>query len=123
MSKLITAIEINASNLERAATFYGILLGKEVIVKNIGGENGALLSSENDSVMVTIRCAPEYAKPSDQGTNIYLRIDKDIDEVISRVEQNGGKIIVPKMSAGEFGEFTWILDTEGNRIGLNKPKS
>ncbi len=123
MSELITAIEINASDLGRAATFYGVILGKEIVVKNIGGENGALLSSENDSVRVIIRCAPEYAKPSDQGTNIYLRIEKNMDGVISKVEQNGGKIIVPKMDAGEFGEFAWILDSEGNRIGLNKPKS
>jgi len=39
-----------------------------------------------------------------------------------RVKQNGGKIIVPKTDAGEMGQFAWILDSEGNRIGLNHPR-
>lgn len=122
MSKLITSFEIHASNLDRAVKFYGAILGKEVPIKNIGGENGGLLSAEDDSIMGIIRSAPEYAKPSDQGTNVYFRIEKDLEGVLAKVKQLGGNIVVPKMDAGGFGQFAWIIDSEGNRVGLNQPK-
>lgn len=123
MTQLITTFEINASDLNRAARFYSAILGKEVPIQEIGGEKGGLLSSENDPVLGVIRCAPEYAKPSDQGNNVYFRIEQDLDNVLAKVEPLGGKIVVPKMDAGEFGQFAWVLDSEGNRIGLNRPRS
>ncbi len=83
---------------------------------------GAPTPADNDAVMGVIRCAPEYARPSDQGNNVYLRIEKDFDAVLAKVEQLGGKIVVPKMDARDFGQFAWILDSEGNRIGLNQPR-
>ena len=35
------------------------------------------------------------------------------------VEAAGGKILAPKMSIGEHGNMAFILDTEGNKIGLH----
>jgi uncharacterized protein len=122
MSSIITAFEINASNLTRAARFYGALLDRDVPVTQIGGEQGALLEAGHDSVLGVIRCAPEYARPSDQGTNVYFRVEHDLEAVLARVEPLGGKIVVPLMDAGEFGQFAWVLDSEGNRIGLNRPR-
>ena len=122
MANILTTFEINAADLDRAAKFYSAVLGKEVPIQTIGGEKGGLLSSEGDALMGVIRCAPDYAKPSDQGTNVYFRIETGLDQALARVEQLGGKILVPKMDAGDFGQFSWILDSEGNRVGLNQPK-
>jgi predicted enzyme related to lactoylglutathione lyase len=122
MSCIVTTFEINATDLDRAARFYGAILGKEIPIANVGGERGGLLSAEDDAPMGVIRCAPEYARPSDQGNNLYFRIEQDLDGVLASVERLGGRIVVPKMDAGDFGQFAWILDSEGNRIGLNQPK-
>jgi predicted enzyme related to lactoylglutathione lyase len=121
MSPIITTFEINASDLNRAARFYSALLGREVPITEIGGEQAGLLSAERDPVLGVIRCAPDYARPSDQGTNVYFRVEDDLEAVLARVELLGGKLVVPLMEAGEFGQFAWILDSEGNRIGLNRP--
>ena len=118
----ITSFEIPALDLPRAIKFYSALLGKEVVLKNMGGESGGVLSSDKGAIIGIIRCSPEYMKPSDQGVNIYLRFEEDLDGVIARVEKNGGRVVVPKMDGGEIGQFAWIIDSEGNRIGLNQPK-
>jgi uncharacterized protein len=122
MSPLITTIEINASDLNRAARFYSALLGKDVPIREIGGEAGGLLSDEADTLLSVIRCAPDYARPSDQGSNVYFHIEDDLEAVLARVEPLGGRIVVPLMDAGEFGQFAWVLDSEGNRVGLNRPR-
>lgn len=116
----ITTVEINATDLDRAANFYSKLLGKNVPITTIGGEKGALITDEGATVAGVIRAVPEYARPSDQGNNVYFRVE-NIKELLSKVEGFGGKIIVPLMEAGDFGQFAWILDSEGNRVGLNQP--
>jgi hypothetical protein len=121
-SAIITAFEINTMDLDRAAKFYSAVLDRKIEITTIGGEKGGRLTADDEPVAGVIRCAPEYARPSDQGNNIYFRIDDELDRVLARVEQFGGKIVVPKMDAGDFGQFAWVLDSEGNRIGLNRPK-
>jgi predicted enzyme related to lactoylglutathione lyase len=38
------------------------------------------------------------------------------------VEKLGGKIVLPKTELESVGQFAVIEDTEGNSIGLYKPK-
>lgn len=52
------------------------------------------------------------------GTKIYFQCD-DVKIQAQRCTKNGGKIVMPKMSLGEFGNISLINDTEGNLIGLN----
>lgn len=53
-----------------------------------------------------------------QGTIIYFDCeDCSLEE--SRVVAAGGKIEQSKMSIGEFGFMSLIVDTEGNTIGLH----
>lgn len=47
----------------------------------------------------------------------YLK-SKKIDETLKRVINNGGTILFPKTSNGEWGFVAEFQDSEGNRIGL-----
>ena len=47
----------------------------------------------------------------------YLK-SKKIDETLKRVINNGGTILFPKTSNGEWGFVAEFPDSEGNRIGL-----
>ena len=46
----------------------------------------------------------------------------DVAAEAARVEEAGGKLIVPKTDIGEFGFFAQCIDTEGNRIGMHSEK-
>ena len=52
------------------------------------------------------------------GTIVYFNCD-DCAVEESRVEAAGGKIEQSKMSIGEFGFISLLMDTEGNIIGLH----
>ncbi|MEK7263433.1 MAG: VOC family protein [Bacteroidota bacterium] len=41
-----------------------------------------------------------------------------IEESIAKVENAGGKVVMPVMPVGDFGRYARIEDTEGNTIGI-----
>ena len=52
------------------------------------------------------------------GTLVYFAC-KDCAVEAERVTKNGGQIVKPKMSIGEYGYIVLVTDTEGNMIGLH----
>jgi predicted enzyme related to lactoylglutathione lyase len=42
-----------------------------------------------------------------------------MDKVMSRVESAGGKIVVPKTSVDKYGNIAFIIDSEGNKVGIH----
>lgn len=57
-------------------------------------------------------------KPGTGGTLVYFACD-DCSVEESRIESAGGKVLNPKMSIGEHGFCSVVMDTEGNTIGLH----
>lgn len=55
-------------------------------------------------------------QPEQKITN-YIGVPS-IDEYIKRVQDIGGKIIMPKTTIPGFGYLATFLDTEGNTLGL-----
>jgi uncharacterized protein len=64
-------------------------------------------------------CGEGYVA-SASGTVVYLNCNPSLDAALERVTAAGGEIIVPKSDIGENGFFAFILDTEGNRVGLHE---
>ncbi len=53
------------------------------------------------------------------GEHPLLVIDvPNIDDHIKKVEDAGGKVIMPKLSVGDSGFFARVADTEGNVIAI-----
>jgi predicted enzyme related to lactoylglutathione lyase len=46
-----------------------------------------------------------------------------IDDFMRKVEQNGGKILMPKQAIPGIGYFTYCKDTEGNAFGIMEADS
>jgi len=63
----------------------------------------------------------ETYEPSHGGTIVYFSVD-DINEVLRRINANGGKTILPKKSIGEYGFIAHFEDTKGNRLALHSMK-
>ena len=60
-------------------------------------------------------------QPGTGGTLVYFACD-DCAVEEGRVENAGGKVLQPKMSIGDYGFCSVVMDTEGNSIGLHSNK-
>jgi predicted enzyme related to lactoylglutathione lyase len=113
--------EIPARDLNRAYTFYSVVLGGHVRRGTFG--NGELILfdvpfSTGAAVGGSIVLEEEPAPAG--GTLVYLNTFGDIEGCLSRVESAGGEVLVPKTDLGPFGFSAVIRDSEGNRIGLHQ---
>ena len=61
----------------------------------------------------------EGQNPTADGATIYLNGGDDLSAPLSRVEPNGGEIIMPKTDINENGFIAQFIDTEGNRVALH----
>jgi len=61
--------------------------------------------------------------PSNLGAKVYLNAGTDLNVVLNKVENAGGRIVTPKMQiTPELGHFAIFEDTEGNLISLHSAK-
>ena len=61
-----------------------------------------------------------YKPSSTDGPLIYLNGNPDVQIFLDRIEEAGGKILVPKTAiSDEYGDMAVFEDTEGNRIALH----
>ncbi|MGD8793258.1 MAG: VOC family protein [Anaerolineae bacterium] len=119
MKSALNWFEIPATDIERAARFYGTILDTELkIGEVIPGFLMAMLPVEPGGIGGAI-VQGEALVPSRAGTLVWLNGGEDLDEVLARVPGAGGQVLAPKRSIGEHGFFAAFLDTEGNRVGLH----
>lgn len=121
MKSYISIFEIPATDISRAIKFYQAILGIKIKKMEMQGMEMGILPYEGQMVTVVIMKA-EGNKPSADGVTVYLNGGDNLQVILDKVEENGGKIIVPKTAhADESGFFALFLDTEGNRLGLDSP--
>jgi predicted enzyme related to lactoylglutathione lyase len=112
--------EIPANDIERSKLFYESILNIEMESHEMEGTKMAFFPWTPGSGKATGALAQgENHKPSTEGTIIYINANPNMDNVLARVEEAGGKVLVPKMSIGENGNIALIVDTEGNNIGIH----
>ena len=86
------------------------------------GTQMGLFPSDGQMVSGVIVKGEDY-RPSADGVVIYLNGGDNLQNILDKVDINGGKIVVPKtLIDEENGYFAMFLDTEGNRIGLHSPR-
>lgn len=115
----INWFEIAATDIERAKNFYANVFKLEMQYMEMGPNKMYMFAGDpkNAGALGSI-FQSESAKPSADGTIIYFTTENIQDE-LDRVEANGGQVIYPKNSIGDFGFIAHIIDTEGNRVGLH----
>lgn len=119
MENMISWFEIPATDFGRAVKFYKAILGAEIQEIDMDGTRMGMLPSDGENVSGAIVQGQDI-KPSSDGVTVYLNGGKDLQGTLSKVEKNGGKVIVPKTQISpEFGFFALFIDTEGNKLGLH----
>lgn len=125
-TNVVTWFEIPVHDSQRARTFYEVILDIQMNTQHIPETNEELTFFPSDPNVIQATSGrvtgaltkSAKAKPSAEGTLIYINASPSIQTVLDKVEQAGGKILVPAMRI-KAGLIAIILDTEGNRVGLH----
>ncbi len=111
---------IPALDIERSKNFYETIFGIEMEANEMEGAKMAFFPMTPDSGKAGGAIVQsDNHKPSIEGSIIYLNANPAMDNVMTKVEAAGGKVLNPKMSIGEYGNIAFIMDTEGNNIGIH----
>lgn len=123
MTNAINWFEIPVTDFTRAKKFYETILGAEIIEMPFpGGKYGMLPADMQNGGVGGGLAQGEGFEPSEKGTVVYLNGGEDLSLSLNKVEQSGGKILMPKTSIGENGFMAHFIDTEGNRVALHSMK-
>jgi len=121
----IVWFEIYVNDLKRATKFYEGLL--QVKLKDMSDPTDASVQMKGfPGNMESYGASGALVKmngvePKGNGTLVYFGCE-DCAELESRVAAIGGKVHQPKMSIGEHGFVSIVLDSEGNSIGFHSLK-
>jgi predicted enzyme related to lactoylglutathione lyase len=116
---LFNWIEIPVADMKRAVSFYGEILEIELHELTMGPIDYALFPSKDQHNCGALAKGDGYV-PGAQGPIIYLNGGNDLQDVLDRVHDAGGQILVPKQFVtDDVGHIALIRDTEGNKIGLH----
>lgn len=113
-------IEIPVKDLDRAAAFYQAvfhLQPTEIVDDGVRRMTTLTNTTPEGRPGVSLNQTVNFT-PSDKGPLVYLDAGEDLRDHLGRVEAAGGKVVEPKTSMGEFGNYATILDTEGNLLAL-----
>jgi predicted enzyme related to lactoylglutathione lyase len=122
MKHAISWFEIGTTDLERATKFYETIFN--VKLNPLDLDNIKMRMFPIDDMMGVsgaIVYSGGFHKPSStDGPLIFLNGNPDVQLILDKVEQAGGKIMVPKTEISpDYGYMAVIIDSEGNRIGLH----
>jgi predicted enzyme related to lactoylglutathione lyase len=113
--------EIPATDINRAKQFYENIFGIQMEHQNMMGMDMAFFPGENGNGKASgalVQSAQH--KPSMDGAVIYLNANPNMDNVVSKIENAGGKILMPKTQiSAEVGNMAFFVDSEGNRMALH----
>jgi predicted enzyme related to lactoylglutathione lyase len=122
MANAINWFEIPADDFDRAKDFYSKVLDAELAAQEMMGTKMAFLPTEGDGAVGGAICAGEMHKPSADGAVLYLNGGDDLSTPLSRVEDAGGQVLMPKTKiTDEIGYMAFFTDTEGNKLAFHSP--
>ena len=118
MEHLLPWFEIPVADMKIAVSFYNRAFGSQLQITDAGSHQFAFIDHPENRTEGSLSSGETY-KPGTNGAVKCLYAGKDLNDSLSRVESSGGKVLIPKQSIGEHGFTAWLLDTEGNRIGMH----
>ena len=113
--------EIPVEDLQRAKQFYEKIFAIHMGEETIKGMHMAFFPSEHGNGKVGgALVKSELHKSNTEGVLVYLNANPDLSDVLQRIEEEGGIILMYKtLLTPGAGYAAIFLDTEGNRIALH----
>lgn len=124
MKNAISWFEIPATDLVRAQEFYETIFGIHLIPMDLPNIRMRMFPIDDPATGIGGALADTggtFHHPSTtEGPLIYLNANPDVQIVLDKIEDAGGKVVVPKTEISpEYGFMAVFIDSEGNRIGLH----
>lgn len=109
--------DVPVADLDRAAAFYGAVLGVPVHKEKLNDFSFCVLHHQDGNGGCLIPHAD--AITSTGGILVYFNVDGRIRDAVAQVEAQGGKVVESTHAIGPHGFRAIVLDSEGNRIALH----
>lgn len=112
--------EIPTTDIQRAKTFYEYVFDCSLVENRVNDDLIMYLFTDNNLPTGSLIHSPKFYTPSKKGVLLYINADPDLQVVLSKVEQKGGRVDIEKREISkDYGYMGVFQDTEGNRIALH----
>ena len=113
--------EIPVTDMQRAKHFYQVVFGIHMDEMNIQDMEMAGFPGEPGSGKASgALVKSEYHTPSMDGVIVYLNANPAMDDVVARIEPQGGQVLMGKtLITEDIGYMAFFRDTEGNRVAIH----
>ena len=114
--------EIPATDISRAQKFYETVfdISMAPLPEMMGMKMTGFPADMGNGKATGALAQSAQHTPSTNGVVIYLNANPEIQPVVDRVVAAGGQVVMPPMDISpEIGKMAFIIDTEGNKIGIH----
>lgn len=120
----VTWFDIPVTDMQRAKQFYETIFKTELQLMTFpNGLKIAVFPAHEKTITGALAEHKEHYFPSTHGSLIYLNGNPDLQVILDRVVNAGGKILLSKSLISEhWGYMALLLDSEGNRVALHSEK-
>lgn len=114
----ISWFEIPVLDLQRAVDFYNRIYEMNMEIVHLNGYSMAFFTTAGGTGGALVM--GQGCSPSECGTLVYLNGGDNLNQVLERIEQAGGRVIMEKSKINDdSGYFALFIDSEGNRLALH----
>jgi hypothetical protein len=114
----VSWFEIPAIDFQQAVNFYNQIFGI-TMTQNSTEANAMAFFPVKSGIGGAVIAGPGSI-PSDKGPLIYLNGGDDLNHVLNKIEDAGGRIIMSKtLISEEDGYFAIFIDSQGNKLALH----
>ncbi|MFN2261499.1 MAG: VOC family protein [Psychroflexus sp.] len=114
----VSWFEIPAINFQQAVDFYNHIFN--IKMETQFDDNYAMAFFPADKGVGGAIVTGPNSIPSSLGPLVYLNARKDLNPILNRVEEAGGRIVMTKtLIDSESGHFAVFIDSEGNKLALH----
>ncbi len=115
----VTWFEIPAYDMERAKVFYDHVYG--INMETSRSADFAMAYFPADKGIGGAVVQGPGCLPNDTGALIYLNAGPNLETLLGRVAEAGGRVIMGRtLISPDSGWFALFIDTEGNRLALHE---
>lgn len=115
----INWFEIYVSDLARARKFYETILNDKMQDATMDCCQMAIFPYDNMKGIGGALTKMDGCNPGPGGSIVYLNVEGDLDGVLARIPDAGGKVTQGRMDIAPHGFIGIFEDSEGNIVGLH----